>query len=177
MSTYRMWHRHEPDREFPTDIDFGGGPGRSVDVPQIGTVMEISYDSSKWKRRCAECGRISESTIHCGRRTEPAPDVYETYVHYCTSRAPVYAPTSRRDSDAVLHLEWPRGRVRFTQLAFMSELVLRLNDGRKVVQGFTFPNTPLYCLDDRRTLIIPWSKRPFIVTGSRMRITQHGIIR
>lgn len=170
---FRMWHRgRAPDQVFTDDVEF-------PDVmPMIGVALEILYWSDKFARRCLECGKITEDKT-CHGKTERAVGEFELYRHDCDSHAPVYAPTSKPDSGKRIEVKRENGRIPVTQLAFMDSIVVKMNDGRRVVQDFAFggkQSTPLYCMTDKKTLIIPWTRRPLIVTGSNMKITAHGIV-
>jgi len=173
---FRMWHRgRDPDAVFSDEVEF---PDQ---VPQIGVVLEICYWSDKFARRCRECNSLTEEKrCKCGGITDVSVGDFELYRHDCDSKAPVYAPSSTPDdSEKFMEVVRGAGRITVTQLAFMADITMKLNNGSKVVQGFSFSGnegTPLYCMQDRKTLIIPWSRRPMIVTGSKMRITKHGII-
>lgn len=170
---FRMWHRgREPDAVFTDEVEF---PEK---LCKIGEVLEICYWSDKFARRCLECGKITEDTT-CHGKTERAVGTFELYRHDCDSHAPVYAQASKPDSEEYVELPH-HGRLPVTQLAFMDSIVVRLNSGKKVVQDFPFGGghgTPMYSMMDKKTLIIPWHQRPMVVTGSKMRITKHGIVR
>lgn len=173
---YRMWNRGRDVNATWTD-----GMRVPDEVPQIGTVDEICYWSDKFARECPGCGKITEAKVcpTCKARTQDAPGVFELYHHDCESHAPIYAPTSKPDSEAYLTVDKPNGKIHVTFLAYMAEITMRTNSGRKVVQAFAFSQssyTPMYVLEDRRTLMIPWAKRPMVITGSKMRVTAHGLI-
>lgn len=181
---YRMWNRgREVNTVWNDEIDFPtDDTGRYV-IPQIGVVHEISYWSDKFARECVDCGKITEDKKcpDCGAKTNDAPGVFELYTHDCDSHAPIYANTSRNDGDAELVIEPWSGRKGVTFLVYMADLTLKTNNGKKVTQGFTFSQngtcTPMYALPDRKTLMINWKKRPMIITGSKMRVTAHGLVR
>ena len=170
---FQMWHRgRDVDSVFTDEIEF------PEVMPKIGVALEILYWSDKFARRCLECGKITES-LTCHGETERAVGEFELYRHECDSHAPVYAPTKRPDSDQYIQVKREKGRIPVTQLAFMDSIVVKLNNGQKVVQDFSVGSgrgTPLYCMTDKKTLIIPWTRRPLICTGSKMKITAHGIV-
>lgn len=181
---YRMWNRGREVNDswqdvvrFPTDPETG-----NYVIPQIGTVDVISYWSDKFARECTDCGHITEAKKcpKCGAKTVDAPGVFELYTHDCDSHAPVYANSSKSDAEAILEVEPWSGSKPAIFLAYLADMTMHTNAGKKVEQGFTFTqatSTPLYCLPDKKTLIVPWSRRAMIITGSRMKVTAHGLVR
>ncbi len=148
---HRMWHKRDVDCAVPMRVNLPD------DMAVIGEAINIMYSSDKWNE----------------------PGEFEDYTHACSSRAPVY---EYRASGADIYIEdimkvpGFKGAVNMTWLANMVELEYRRDDGKRVCLGFK--NADLCCLNDKKTLVIlrP-SGKTTIITGSKMRITAHGIVR
>jgi hypothetical protein len=170
---FKMWHQREPDEAVRARQWF---PDQGM--TKIGHAVEILYQSSKWARRCIKCDHVCEKPRcpKCNARTDPAPDVFQLYVHDCESHAPVYAPRAATGIPVEeLVGSLAKKPTPFAELAFMDELTYKRTDGTTKVMRFP-RETSLACASDRKTLIVLCPK-PIIITGAKMRITKHGIVR
>lgn len=151
---YRMWHQKHPKTVRQVTYDF------PESIPVLGTALRIVYWSDKWE----------------------ADDDGYFYEHDFDSRPPVYGEFHKRGAGArhvdtakdLLKVPSVNSTMEFPILADAVELSIDVpGEGVRTLQ---FKRPPvMLCTKDRKALVI-LHERPIVIRGSRMRVTERGIV-
>lgn len=152
LNAYRMWHQKHPTKVRQVTFDF------PEQLPLLGTALRIVYWSDKW---------------------EDAGGYF--YEHDFDSRPPCYGEHHNRsnpgrvhDTAKLLKTESVHDTMEFPILAEVQELSVDVpGEGVRTLQ---FRKPPLMlCTKDKRGVVV-LHKRPIVIRGGRMHVTERGIV-
>jgi len=153
LGAYRMWHKKHPDQVRQMTYNF------PEDIPLIGKALRIVYWSDKWE---------DKGGFHYEHDFDSSPPVYGE-VHQDADNV-----TKLENTAKLLKVESVHEQMPFPILAEVCELSMDV-DGEGI-RTLSFKKPPLMlCTRDKKAIVI-LHRKPIIVRGGRMHVTERGIV-